>query len=82
MSIDKSLRSKVTLQRPRSVLTRLERIDSLKEAGRWQEGDTVFGLAKVRTYRPKRRRKAAEKKTETAAATAEAAAATPPAASK
>ena len=49
MSIHKSLKLKNTLVRQRSVLTRWERIEKLKEQDRWQEGDSVIGLPKVRT---------------------------------
>lgn len=47
MSVDKSLKSKDTLQRHRNVLTRAERIDHLKEADRWTDGSSPFGLPKV-----------------------------------
>jgi hypothetical protein len=30
------------------VLTRVERLENLKEADRWQEGDSPLGLPKVR----------------------------------
>ena len=33
----------------RNVWTRVERIMALKKEGRWQEGDAVVGLPKVRT---------------------------------
>mgnify|MGYP001828267488 CR=1 FL=1 len=49
MSIHKSLKLKNSLERPRSVLTRWERIEKLKEAEKWREGDDVLGLPKVRT---------------------------------
>ena len=35
----------------RSVLSRAERIQRLKSADRWQEGDSPMGLAKVRVYK-------------------------------
>ena len=47
MSVDRSLRSKSTLQRHRNVLTRGERIAVLKETERWTEQSSVFGLPKV-----------------------------------
>jgi len=75
MSVDKSLKSRTTLTRPRSVLSRIERLEKLEDQGRWQEGNSVFGLPKVRTFRPKRRKKVA--KPEEEAAAAEATAATP-----
>jgi small basic protein (TIGR04137 family) len=35
------------LQRHRNVLTRAERIERLKETGRWTEESTAIGLPKV-----------------------------------
>ena len=58
MSIHKSLKLKNTLARQRSVLTRWERIVKLQEEERWQEGDSVMGLPKVRTKFKIRSRKA------------------------
>lgn len=47
MSLDKSLKSKSTLERHRNVLTRAERIEHLKEIGQWSDDMTVMGLPKV-----------------------------------
>ena len=47
MSMDKSLKSKNTLQRHRNVLTRAERIQVLKDTGRWTEDSTAVGLPKI-----------------------------------
>ena len=47
MSLDKSLKSKSTLARHRNVLTRPERIEKLKELGRWTEDSSPLGLPKV-----------------------------------
>src|SRR3990172_6457621 len=47
MSMDRSLRSKSTLERHRNVLTRAERIAILKETEQWTEGGKVTGLPKV-----------------------------------
>ncbi len=47
MSLDKSLKTKGALERHRNVLTRAERIDKLKEEGRWSDDDSVFGLPKI-----------------------------------
>ena len=47
MSLDKSLKTKGALERHRNVLTRAERIDKLKEEGRWSDDDPVFGLPKI-----------------------------------
>jgi small basic protein (TIGR04137 family) len=51
MSMDKSLKVRRGLVRSRSVLTRGERIARLKAADRWQEGQSPFGLAKVRVFK-------------------------------
>lgn len=47
MSLDKSLKAKGTLVRHRNVLTRAERVNILKEEGRWKDGEPVYNLAKV-----------------------------------
>lgn len=47
MSLDRSLRTKGTLERHRNVLTRAERIQHLKETGRWSEDSKPIGLPKV-----------------------------------
>lgn len=59
MTIDKSLRSRTRLQRFRSVLNRAERIDVLRDKDVWEEGQSIFGLPKVRVRRAKRRVKVA-----------------------
>ncbi len=51
MTMDKSLRARLGLVRTRNVLTRGERIERLKATDRWQEGDSPFGLDKVRVYK-------------------------------
>jgi len=51
MTMDKSLKVRMGLTRARSVLNRAERIQRLKTADRWQDGDSPFGLAKVRVYK-------------------------------
>jgi len=63
MTMDKSLRVRRGLIRARSVLTRAERIERLKQADRWTEGDSPVGLAKVRVYKlsmKKKKKKKAE----------------------
>ena len=47
MSLDRSLKTKGTLERHRNVLTRAERIEALKESGRWTEESRPIGLPKV-----------------------------------
>ena len=80
MTIDKSLKVRRGLIRSRNVLTRGERIQKLAETDRWQEGDTPFGLPKVRVQRmvikKKKKKKEEEETTGEAAEGAEA----PPAA--
>ena len=70
MSMDKSLKSRNTLQRHRNVLTRAERIDKLKEQDTWIEGTDPFGLPKVihRKSTAGAKDKSAAKKTEEAEA--------------
>ncbi|NQT13768.1 MAG: small basic protein [Planctomycetes bacterium] len=51
MTMDKSLKIRRGLARSRSVLTRAERITRLEDADRWKEGDSPFGLDKVRVYK-------------------------------
>ena len=58
MTVDRSLKLKSTLLRARSVLTRAERLAELKEAGKWRDGESVFGLPKVKVRRVKRRKAA------------------------
>ncbi len=73
MTMDKSLRVRAGLVRARSVLTRGERIARLKAADRWQEGDSPFGLPKVRVFKlamKKKKKKKEEGEGEAAAATA------------
>jgi len=49
MTIHRSLKVKSALVRSRNVWTRLERIEALKKNGEWAEGESVYGLRKVRT---------------------------------
>ena len=51
MSIDKSLRRKNSLQRARNVLTRGERIKTLMDDERWQDGRSPYGLPKVKVVK-------------------------------
>jgi small basic protein (TIGR04137 family) len=60
MSLHRSLKAKDALKRERNVFTRFERMLALQKDKRWSEGDSVFGLPKVRT-RLKVRKKKAEK---------------------
>ena len=51
MSIDKSLRRKNSLERARSVLTRGERISKLMSDDRWKDGQSPYGLPKVKVVK-------------------------------
>ncbi len=72
MTMDKSLKIRRGSVRNRSVLNRAERIERLKTAERWKEGESPFGLAKVRVYklavRKKKKKKEEEEGAEGAAA--------------
>ena len=69
MSIDRSLKVKGALSRHRNVLSRAERIESLKDEEKWAESDSVFGLPKVAHRKSHAGKKAA--KAEAKAAEAE-----------
>jgi len=78
MTMDKSLRVRSGMTRARSVLTRDERIKRLTDAERWKEGDSPYGLPKVRVYKlamKKKKKKAKEGEEEGADAAAAPAAA-------
>lgn len=81
MSIDKSLRMKGKLVRPRNVFTRIERIKILKDEGKWAPTMSVFGIPKVKAVKIKRKGKSEKKVAKAEAAeTIPAAEATPAAA--
>jgi len=69
MTMDKSLRMGAGLIRSRSVLNRAERIERLKSSERWQEGESPYGLPKVRVYKLTMKKKK-KKKEEDESATA------------
>lgn len=73
MSINKSLKTKGKLARPRNVFTRTERIKILKAEGKWQPTMSVFGIPKVKAAKAKRKGKAEKKVAKAEAATATAA---------
>ena len=80
MSIDKSLKMKGKLVRPRNVFTRIERIKILKGEGKWDPTMSVFGIPKVKSVKIKRKGKSEKKAAKAEAAEATTAAATPAAA--
>ena len=51
MTIDKSLKRKGRLVRQRNVLTRTERIEKMQYEDRWEEGQSPFGLPKMRVVK-------------------------------
>lgn len=67
MSMHKSLIPKEKFGGRRSVLRRAERIVALQKGGKWQDGQSVFGLPKLKVVVVKQKKKA-EEKTEAAAA--------------
>jgi len=48
MSVHPSLKTKGKIGAKRNVLKRFERLDILRESGKHQEGDKVWGLPKTR----------------------------------
>jgi small basic protein (TIGR04137 family) len=64
MTIDKSLKVRRGATANRSVLTRAERLHRLKEADRWDEGDSPFGLPKVRVRKLQMKKKKKKKEDE------------------
>lgn len=72
MTIDKSLKIAAGGTKQRNVLTRAERLVKLIETDRWQEGDSIYGLPKVRvqkiSLKKKKKVKQADDDGDTAAA--------------
>ncbi len=64
MTIDKSLKVRAGMIRSRNVLTRAERLEQLKEADRWKEGDSIIGMPKVRVQKVSLKKKKKVKKAE------------------
>ena len=62
MTMDKSLRVARGLTRPAACSPAIERITRLKAADRWQEGESPFGLPKVRVYKLAIKQKKKKKK--------------------
>lgn len=61
MSIDKSLKTKGKLVRPRNVFTKIERIKLLKNEGKWDPTMSVFGIPKVKTVKIRKKGKSEKK---------------------
>ena len=64
MTIDKSLKIKAGGIKQRNVLTRGERLQKLAATDRWQEGDSVLGIPKVRVQKLAMKKKKKVKKLE------------------
>jgi small basic protein (TIGR04137 family) len=77
MTMDKSLKVRRGSILSRSVLSRAERLQRLKTADRWKDGDSPFGLPKVRVFKLTIKKKK-KKKEEEAVEGAEAAVAGAP----
>lgn len=75
MSIHPSLTISEKDKKTRSVLKRIERIRQMQEKGNWKQGDSVYGLPKIKSLRIKIKKEKVEK-----AATATEAGAVAPAA--
>lgn len=65
MTIDKSLKIKAGAAKTRNVLTRPERLAKLISDDRWEEGDPVYGLPKVRVAKLSMKKKKKAKTEET-----------------
>ena len=61
MSIHPSLTVSEKDKKQRSVLKRAERIKMMMDKGKWKEGDSVFGLPKIKTLRIKIKKEKVEK---------------------
>ena len=70
MTIDKSLKVRRGATSSRSVLSRAERLERLKENERWTEGMSPIGLPKVRVKKLSLKKKKQTKKEEDEAAPA------------
>ena len=68
MSIHTSLRTKTNAAGSlRNVMKRYERVRHLMTEGRWLQGQSVFGLPKIKQVKMKARKAAAKEKAEAAA---------------
>jgi small basic protein (TIGR04137 family) len=48
MSLHRSLKGSSKIRKKRNVLKRFERIDELKDQGRYEDGQKVWGLPKTK----------------------------------
>jgi small basic protein (TIGR04137 family) len=77
MSIHPSLVLSEKDKLTRSVMKRTERIRQMHEKGKWKEGDSVYGLPKIKTVKIKIKKEKAVKADATAEAGTAAGAAAP-----
>jgi len=77
MSIHPSLTISEKDKKARSVLKRSERIKQMQEKNKWKEGDSVYGLPKIKTLRIKIKKEKVEKAETTTPAEGAAPAAAP-----
>ena len=69
MTIDKSLKIKAGSAKTRNVYTRAERIEKLKDMEKFNDGDKIYGLPKVRVLKISlKKKKKAKKEDDDAAA--------------
>ena len=61
MSIHPSLTISEKDKKVRSVLKRIERIRQMQEKGDWKQGDSVYGLPKIKSIRIKVKKEKVEK---------------------
>ena len=61
MSIHPSLTISEKDKKVRSVLKRIERIRQMQEKGNWKQGDSVYGLPKIKSLRIKIKKEKIEK---------------------
>lgn len=63
MSMHPSLRASEKGKKARSVLKRIERLKTMIDKEKWKEGDSVYGLPKLKTVKIKvmKKEKSAEK---------------------
>ncbi|MEZ5942392.1 MAG: small basic protein [Planctomycetaceae bacterium] len=67
MSVDKSLKRKGRLNRSRNVLKRDERIEKLQADEKWSDGQSPYGIPKVRVIQVVAGKKKKKKEEEPAA---------------
>jgi len=61
MSIHPSLNISEQDKKPRSVLKRAERVRQMLDKGKWKDGDSVYGLPKIKSLKIKIKKEKVEK---------------------